>query len=163
MQILSPLATSSEKHEPQWIEFIDMQVRLQVLSLPGATLTAAVPVPDLHAVLLLRDGVDPVIGLTAVPVVVVVGGAVRPLKVTLLVWGEQREAVIAEPCLRWGGPIPRPHPWCHTARGHGEILLPLSKGQTAHSAFTTENLPWKALAFTAFAQGEAQRLNPHIF
>lgn len=103
MQILSPLATSSEKHEPQWIEFIDMQVRLQVLSLPGATLTAAVPVPDLHAVLLLRDGVDPVIGLTAVPVVVVVGGAVRPLKVTLLVWGEQREAVLAEPCLRCVG------------------------------------------------------------
>lgn len=111
MQILSPPATSSEKHEPQWIEFIDRQVRLQVLSLPGATLTAAVPVPDLHAVLLLRDGVDPVIGLTAVPVVVVVGGAVRPLKVTLLAWGEQREAVIAEPCSRWGGvPFPDPIP-----------------------------------------------------
>lgn len=110
MQILSPLATSSEKHEPQWIEFIDMQVRLQVLLLPGATLTTAVPVPDLHAVLLLRDGVDPVIGLTAVPVVVVVGGAVRPLKVTLLVWGEQREAVLAEPCLRCVGGVPFPDP-----------------------------------------------------
>jgi len=62
-----------------------MQIRL-----PGAALTAAVPVPDLHAVLLLRDGVDPVVGLAAIPVVVVVGGAVRPLEVTLLVKGAEK-------------------------------------------------------------------------
>lgn len=61
-------------------------MRLKVPSILGTStpLTTAVPVPDLHAVLLLRDGVDPVVGLTAIPVVVVVGGAVRPLKVTLL-------------------------------------------------------------------------------
>lgn len=80
MQILCLPATSSEKQEPRWIEFIDMQITLKV---PRA-LTAAVSVPDLHAVLLLRDGVDPIVRLAAIPVVVVVGGAICPLKVTLL-------------------------------------------------------------------------------
>ena len=162
MQILSLSATSSKKHESQWIEFIAMQIRPQVPSTPSTALTAAVPVPDLHAVLLLRDGVDPVVGLTAVPVVVVIGGAVRPLEVTLLARGERRKAAIAEPRLqRVGVPLPcrprsHPHPWCHTARGHRERLPPLSKGRTARSGFTTENLPWKAPAFAAFVSGEAR-------
>lgn len=68
-------------------------------------LTAAGPVPDLHAVLLLRDGVDAVVGLAAVPVVVVIGGAIRPLKVTLLQGtGRGRNVATAEL------PTPR-HPW----------------------------------------------------
>lgn len=36
MQILSLPATSSEKHKPQWIEFIDMQIRVKVPWMPGA-------------------------------------------------------------------------------------------------------------------------------
>lgn len=147
MQILSLPATSSENNKPQWIEFINMLISLQVPSAPGTALTAAVPVPDLHAVLLLRDGVDPVVGLAAVPVVVVEGGAVRPLEVTLLARGQQRKATITEMHLqRVGVPLLcRLHipPQCCTARGRGERLSPLSKGQTAHLGFTAETYPGK--------------------
>lgn len=108
MQILCLPATSSEKQEPRWIEFIDMQITLKV---PRA-LTAAVSVPDLHAVLLLRDGVDPIVRLAAIPVVVVVGGAICPLKVTLLARDQRKKAVTTELRLqRVGGPLPcSPHP-----------------------------------------------------
>lgn len=137
-QIFSLPPNSPEMQELQRIEFIDVQVRRKVPSAPS--LTAAVPVPDLHAVLLLGDGVDPVVGLAAVPVVVVEGRAVRPLEVTLLAQGEAAGAG-----QRWqtrvplpSSPRPRPHP---TARGRGEGVLPPSKGQTAHLGFTAENLP----------------------
>lgn len=92
MQILCLPAISSEKQEPRWIEFIATQITLRV----PWVLTTAVSVPDLHAVLLLGDGVDPIVRLAAIPVLVVVGGAICPLKVTLLTRGQQREAVTTE-------------------------------------------------------------------
>lgn len=89
-----------------------------------AVLTAAGPVPDLYTVLLLWDGVDAVIGLAAIPVVVVIGGAIRPLKVTLL-WGTGRGAATAEQCP--SDPVPRQpvatHPngdGCETLQAHME-------------------------------------------
>lgn len=135
MQILCLPATSSEKQEPRWIEFVDTQITLKVLW----ALTTAVSVPDLHTVLLLRDGVDPIIRLAAIPVVVVIGGAICPLKVTLLTWGKRKKAVTTELWLqRVGGPIPcspHPHPQWNTAQGHGQT--PLSKVQTVCLGFTT--------------------------
>lgn len=80
--------------------------------MPGAALTTAVPVPDLHAVLLLWDGVDPIVRLTAVPVVVVIGGAVCPLEVTLLVQGKWRKAAFAGGAptpAQTPSPSPAPH------------------------------------------------------
>lgn len=118
MQMLCLLATSSEKQEPQWTECIDMQISLKV---PWA-LTAAVSVPHLHAVLLLGDGVDPIVRLAAVPVVVVEGGAICPLKVTLLTRGQWRKASLHSCDCRGGLPwSPHPIPSATQPRDKGRV------------------------------------------
>lgn len=135
MQILSLPATPSENNKPPWIEFINMLIRLRVPSAPGVALTAAVPVPDLHAVLLLRDGVDPVVGLAAIPVVVVEGGAVRPLEVTLLARGQQRKATITETRLqRAGGPTPSPV--LHSPGTCGETVTPQQRSNSTFGFYS---------------------------